>query len=511
MVRVRAQHAARLGGVALGLGLSIALLGVGPLRCLGPRPTPLAAQRLAPFTARLEAVRGRSFGPPVAAYLLPPDQVGPALEAEMRRVVDPVRWAGQEALLRALGWVGPDTDLWRELVDLQASAVVGYYAVLEDRLYVVARDVRDAERALRDDPSLGRVLVHELAHAFQARRTRLLEVALGLDEHDDLAFALAALLEGDALWTEMQDAALRGGDPLPTPEAYARAFEVDVASAIPTVSPWLRALFLRPYPAGYAWVRGRVGEGGGEALDRTLREPPLSSAEILASAPTATGRWEVEADPRRFAPAPGCRPRATNAFGWVGWLSWSERADGPPPARWADRAWLFDCSEGPSWAWLIAVATPEEARTVAEAAARRPAGRAPSARSETVGARLLLSKGLSAAGRRWLLESAPLRFYPTLSDWLAAHPEVEARAAALRRAARELSALRPDPALGQQVTQTPACAEGAALHGGGSQPQLATDLCMASAFEHSGTQQVPVLGAEGGEPVSDAKAQLPAE
>ncbi|MBW2240640.1 MAG: hypothetical protein JRH01_01525, partial [Deltaproteobacteria bacterium] len=251
----------------------------------------------------------------------------------------------------------------------------------------------------------------------------------------------AAVLEGDALLTEHRDAERTHGIPPPNAEAFARRFAIDVEGELPEGSAWVRAMFLRPYPLGYQWV-WRVAEAEGSAgLVKMLAAPPLTSAALLHPGRDRTGRNEIEARGEDFGPDERCRTRTTSSFGEIGLSTWFEAGTVPPSEieAWrADRAWLLACPKGEALAWLLLLDGPEAALALEprlrERGAALPAG---AAQVERSGARLLVHRGLDEAGRRWLLEQAPVHFYPDLTAWLAAHPEILEAAAGLREDALE--------------------------------------------------------------------------
>ncbi|MCP5067190.1 MAG: hypothetical protein GY946_11545 [bacterium] len=403
--------------------------------CVSPLPAELRPEVLAPYLDRVQVARGVEVAPVVEVHLLLPGEVRGRIELEMGRLVGPEQRTSTTALLRSLGWIARHADPWEGLLDLQAESVAGFFAAIDGRLYLVARGERLGNDVLAD-PMVEEVLVHELAHAFQADVSPLPELGLALDGFDDVAFALAAVLEGDALWTEHRDAERIRGQKPPDVDTYVRRFELDVEAALPESSAWLRATLFRPYPLGYRWVRQVWAAEGPAGLTRMLAEPPLSSAALLHPERAQTGRNEIEARVEQFAPDEACRTLATNSFGEIGLRTWFPADVAPPPEAeaWrADRAWLLACPEGEVLAWLLLLDRPEAARALEprlrERASTLPFG---GAQVERIGSRLLVQRGLDQAGRRWLLGGARARHYPDLAAWLEAHPEILERSARLR-------------------------------------------------------------------------------
>ncbi len=401
-------------------------------------PGLLSPDVLAPYLERVRRARGVERAPAVEVRLLAPAAVRGRIEWEMDRVVAPEQREATTALLRALGLIAPDADPWTQLLELQAHSVAGYFTAIDRRLYVVARGGGRKAAALAR-PAVARVLVHELAHAFQAAHSPLPDLSLGLEGFDDVAFAWSAVLEGDALWTEHRDAERSRGTPMPDAEVWARHFEIDVEAALPEGSPWLRAMFLRPYPLGYRWVSGVQDAQGDAGRARLLREPPLTSVALLHPERGLAGRDEIEAPEGAFAPDADCRTRSSSSFGAIGleaWFDGTPRAADAAGAWRADRAWLLACPQGDVWAWLFLLRSPEAAGALEPALRERAEARlAPGVSVARNGSRVLVERGLEEAGRRWLLGRAPVRHYPDLEAWLAGHPDVRATADRIRERA----------------------------------------------------------------------------
>jgi hypothetical protein len=412
-----------------------------------PPPPPPPQPELAPLLARIERACGRRFVGPVSVRAIAPDAVPGRLERELDRVVPPEELARTQRLLHALGLLPADVDLRRALLDFQSQAVAGFYTALDGVLYVVA-DPGLGPEALAREPGTALVVTHELVHALQGMHSRVPDVTLGLADDDDVAFALGALLEGDATVCALQDAARAAGAPLPDAADVRAEIAALVAESERRGTPRLvREVLLVPYAAGTALVEDVLARGGSAALEAAFADPPLSSEEILHPERYLDERrpaaWLAH-EPAPLAPHPACREVARSRFGEIGLRVFAAEAGAPEAeARAAadgwdgDAAWLLDCPDGEAFAWWIQLDAPDQAGELAEVARSRHwpgasrALRAPP-RIDASGSRVLFSAGLGEGARRALLEAPSVRRHPNLEAYLAARPEVLERTRELR-------------------------------------------------------------------------------
>jgi hypothetical protein len=422
-------------GLAFGLVL---------LACTAPPEiTPVPSVRIRALAKRVESARELRFLAPVRAEEVETAGVPALLARELDRLTPPDQLRHDEALAKALGLLPEEADLRALLLGWGAQSVAGFYTPSAGRLYVV----QGAAAAGSGQQSA--VLVHELGHALQDQHTPLIAVTIGLRANDDLLFAIGAFLEGDALWTELRDEAETAGFPQPSAAEFAARFDLD-APAGEGVPRLLRESFLRQYPLGYAVARELVERGGVAALTAALADPPLSSEELLhperylerrRRRPLALFPEAVDG----FAPDPACEPVATTSYGELGLSVWLAEGglDDASVARVADgwdgdRAWLLDCPEGRVVAWLVQLDSEADARELETVAPRAGwparAGLASPAAVERRGRRVLLSAGLDADGRGFLLGALQPERHAGLSALLAAHPEILTRAAEVRAA-----------------------------------------------------------------------------
>jgi hypothetical protein len=412
------------------------------LACATGVPALLPLEEILPLQERTEEARGLTFGEPVRARLASRGEVASLLENAIGRVYTPELRRRDEVVKKALGLLPPEADLWEALLEFQSAALVGFYAPLERELYVVAdSDGRDGDVLLGAEAA--QILVHELAHALQASHSVLVDVTLGLVDHDDLAFALGTLLEGDATWVGYRDESLRYGLPMPSPEAVASEFEALWPGGEHDDVPRLvRESLVLLYPSGYELVTRLFEAGGVPALDAALADPPLTSREALhpdryldPSRRRPLVLLQLERD--RIAPSPGCAKVGANSFGEFGLRIWAEErgvhsSEAIAAAEgWdADRALVLDCPTGEAFAWLVQFESAARAQGFAEVARRV-------ARSATdvdeLGTRVLLSANLAETGRDSALLDTESRSYRDLSAYLAARPEILERTRKLRR------------------------------------------------------------------------------
>ena len=411
------------------------------LSCSSPAErTAVPNERITALGRRAEAARELRFREPVAAESVTPEAVSALLAAELDLGSPPEQLQREQALAESLGLLPTGTDLRAVLLAWQARAVAGFYSPASHRLFVV-----EGAGAAGGAAESG-VLVHELGHALQDQHTRLLDARMGIRENDDLIFALGAFLEGDALWTELRDEAGTTGLPQPSGRDFTARFAADAPDAV-GVPRIVRDSFLRQYPLGYALAAELVERGGVAALTAALADPPLSSEELLHRELylTTSRRRPLAWFPESalgFAPEPGCKSIASSSFGEIGvgvWLAehgiQESEAEAAAEGWDGDRAWLLDCPRAPVVVWLIQLDRERDARELEAAAVRSGWARAALGRIERVGLRVLISAGLEADGRQFLLERLVEQRYGELSALLRDRPEILEHAAEQRRAA----------------------------------------------------------------------------
>jgi hypothetical protein len=218
-------------------------------------------------------------------------------------------------MLRALGLVEGDVDLFDKSNELHGKGVIGFYSYEDERLRIRGTEIT---------PAVESTIVHELTHALQDQNFDLGQRFEELDEADDANSSAAtsgfqALVEGDArrveaLWRDqLSDKERARLDK--EQRAGQEGFEQDAAD-IPEV---MVTMLAAPYDLGEALLAVAVQQGGDRAVDDLFRSPPRTEEQQLDP-------WTLVADHQGFlnVPAPelpeGAKSFDDGDFGALTWL-----------------------------------------------------------------------------------------------------------------------------------------------------------------------------------------------
>ena len=196
-------------------------------------------------------------------------------------------------LLRALGLVEGDLDLFDKSNQLRGKGVIGYYSYDDERLRIRGTEIT---------PAVESTIVHELTHALQDQNFDLGKRYEELAEADDANSSAAsdgfdALVEGDARriegkWRDSLSA--RDRRALDKDQGKgAKDFEAG-SKDIPEV---LKTMIAAPYELGQAMLAVAVQQGGDRAVDDLFRSPPKTEEQQLDP-------WTLVADHQGFLNVP---------------------------------------------------------------------------------------------------------------------------------------------------------------------------------------------------------------
>lgn len=253
-----------LVGVALVLGGMVAagaVLAWLVLREEGPSYPDVWDERVADIAEFVEDERGLAFEHPVYVDFLPEEEFREKVTRAREDLTDEDREEIEQAtsLLRALGLVESDIDLFEEQNQLSGDATLAFYDPDSKRVTVRGTEVT---------PSVASTLAHELTHALQDQHFDLEAVREAAG--DDRALVYRALVEGDA--TNVQQAYNESELTASEREEVEREDEEGGERAYADREPVLVAFTAAPYAVGPVFTKLVEEEGGRGALDRLYAE-----------------------------------------------------------------------------------------------------------------------------------------------------------------------------------------------------------------------------------------------
>jgi hypothetical protein len=273
------------------------------------------------YVAFVEKKRDLKFTHPVYVDFLADAEFTDNVTADDDDLTDADRKEIEQStgLLRALGLVEGDLDLFDKSNQLRGKGVIGYYSYDDERLRIRGTEIT---------PAVESTIVHELTHALQDQNFDLGKRYEELAEADDANSSAAsdgfdALVEGDARriegkWRDSLSA--RDRRALDKDQGQgAKDFEAG-STDIPEV---LKTMIAAPYELGQAMLAVAVQQGGDRAVDDLFRSPPKTEEQQLDP-------WTLVADHQGFLNVPepeladGEQALAGDdnggAFGALGWL-----------------------------------------------------------------------------------------------------------------------------------------------------------------------------------------------
>jgi hypothetical protein len=262
--------------VAALLGLSVLTSSAGSERGGShgrAAPSPSRVSPVAVIARRVQAIRHLRYRHVPVPERVPPAQARRDGLADFDASEPPRRRSAEEQVLELLGLVPRGTSLRRAAASLFGEGVAGYYDPRSGRLKVVT-GTATSTRVLTET-----VLAHELTHALEDQRFRLLGRAGDSKGDDDAALATLALIEGSAteVMQRYTERWFTRGELLAGAIASAFAPSGDLP-------PFLQSQTLFPYLSGDAFVQALLRRAGGrwDLVDTAERlRPPASTEQVL--------------------------------------------------------------------------------------------------------------------------------------------------------------------------------------------------------------------------------------
>ncbi|WP_157544694.1 hypothetical protein [Nocardioides halotolerans] len=303
--------------VAVAVGIVVVSRDRGPKGPPHPAKWDARVQKYVEFVEQHREIR---FQHPVYVDFLTDEEFAEKVTADEKDLTDEDRTEIEQAtgLLRALGLVEGDVDLFEKSNKLNGTGIIGFYSYDDERLRIRGTEIT---------PAVESTIIHELTHALQDQAFDLGKRKKELEEADDANSSAAAdgfdaLVEGDArrvetMWRDsLSDRERRALDKAQKKDV--KNFE-DGSKDVPEV---LKAMVAAPYELGQAMLAVAVQQGGERAVDDLFRSPPRTEEQQLDP-------WTLIADHQGFLNVPepeladGEKALAGDdggSFGAVGWL-----------------------------------------------------------------------------------------------------------------------------------------------------------------------------------------------
>ena len=250
----------------------------------------------------VEKVRGLTFEHRVKPEFLRNQDIAYRFADPLRGGVATPYFEVDERLLSTLGAMFSGVDLQRLSGRAVAGGLEGLYEPADRHLMVRRRGKLGPQERF--------VLSHELTHALDDQR---IGIDLSAPRDADASLALSAAVEGDATLVMNRYAAR-----FLEPGGQAAAFRAaDPKTDSPLVSEIPHYVYARgrfPYAAGFRFMCRVYLRDGRAGLDRALREPPSTTAQVLF--PERYARREAPATPAPTGSLPSpWRLAAARTFG----------------------------------------------------------------------------------------------------------------------------------------------------------------------------------------------------
>lgn len=234
-------------------------------------------KRVMPYVKIAEKQRGLSFFHPIEVEFLSDADFKKEVTAKEEDLTDEDREEIEQAtgMLRAIGLIDGDVDLFEEVNRLRGGAVIGLYSFKDERIRIRGKEL---------DPAVRSTLVHELTHALQDQHFDIGKHKEEFDEDDESTSsetAYDALVEGDASRVET---AYRNGLPNKQRAALDRAqakASRDSSSQTADVPEIFKTLLGAPYALGEGMLTLAVELDGNDAVNRLFRNPPSTEEHLL--------------------------------------------------------------------------------------------------------------------------------------------------------------------------------------------------------------------------------------
>lgn len=233
--------------------------------------SPEIAGQIEELIATTEQIRQLDFVEPPTVEVVSREELATRVTDELAEDTENVDT--DQALYQLLGLLDPETDLLALYTEVFGEQVAGFYDGDTRQLVIPAGS--DRLNALEQG-----TLVHELTHAVTDQTFSMWDTFNDLidTQRFDEASALQAVIEGDAVFTELQYVR---GLPRDQQEEWIEASLGVETSAIDAAPQYLQESIIFPYVQGQIFVERLHQLGGYPEIDAAYQQWPVSTEQVI--------------------------------------------------------------------------------------------------------------------------------------------------------------------------------------------------------------------------------------
>ena len=235
--------------------------------------------RVLPFAKIAEKQRGLTFRHPVTVRFLPAEKFKKGVTTDEKELDKEDRKEIEQftGMLRALGLIKGDLDLFDSVNEASGAGTLAYYSFEDKRITI---------RGEKITPAMRSTMVHELTHVLQDQHFDIGAMQKKLekskdDDSDEEATVLDALIEGDADRVETSYRQSLTAKQRKALDSSKQGQSEEVDKTYKKIPKIILTMMTSPYTLGEAMVQAAAADGGNSAVDALFRKTPPNESALL--------------------------------------------------------------------------------------------------------------------------------------------------------------------------------------------------------------------------------------